>query len=524
MSERDPYNGNLAAERLAKFDSEKARLETEAYWASLIGDAGETDFSPEANLRLQEASVYDEHLSKLANESRGSLHRTLAAAKTDKPAISLERIAEIDAAVSSNPKLRFMDKFAHEIAELKTLASEEEDVEDGLQRQIADKETRLYQLLARFAKGDDPIAQNEIIDHLLSKTETSARHAEENDVLLGELSRDQLEDIANRQMAEAVNALLGSEVLAYSRAVEEGLNALKRMAVLEGWTDEKLKEGEKLFMDEVAAVYHEHARATSNTESDENGEDDLDDQDEDADDGEADTTEPLSENTVAPSHEIIPAPARTDKPGLRGILDDTLALVNRILQSRSNRATQDTEMAGRQWGTRKHDNDMAVAFAWDTGKRDEVFSIQSGLPHPAPLTKEEMDALDPIPAEEKAKIEEDGAARLLAKPLGTILLESEHNPDLKELVSSIDQEIRQAIKAYIRKDDEGKRHWTKGARENVERLVRAIIGNGFNAGVVTEAVNARFGELQEIIADGVISRRQRARSRLIQRLPLVGRR
>ena len=98
MSIETSSQSNRAADRLKQFD---AKVQEDKYWGELIGDAGETDFSDEARLRLEEAAAYDAHLEKISkNESYGTLDSALDSAEAGEYKDSIDRL------IDSNPQLR----------------------------------------------------------------------------------------------------------------------------------------------------------------------------------------------------------------------------------------------------------------------------------------------------------------------------------------------------------------------------------------------------------------------------------
>jgi hypothetical protein len=98
MSIETSSQSNRAADRLKQFD---AKVQEDKYWGELIGDAGETDFSDEARLRLEEAAAYDAHLEKISkNESYGTLDSALDNAEAGEYKDSIDRL------IDSNPQLR----------------------------------------------------------------------------------------------------------------------------------------------------------------------------------------------------------------------------------------------------------------------------------------------------------------------------------------------------------------------------------------------------------------------------------
>jgi hypothetical protein len=174
---------NEAQNRLEAFDADKKVQENNLYWESLIGDAGKTDFSEDAQQRLLDAQTYHEH--RLAMEARDDTYSPMDAETTSaafdrewdaaieeneaRDAAFSEKKNSLDAKLASNVKLRQIQRLSNSIEELREQKVNADNA-DHLEQLLVAKEDRLESLLLAYENesNESPADRYEILDYTLT--------------------------------------------------------------------------------------------------------------------------------------------------------------------------------------------------------------------------------------------------------------------------------------------------------------------------------------------------------------------
>lgn len=194
MSEKLPASNP----RLANFEANKAARDKNEWEQNLYGDAGVHDFSDDAKKRIEEADAYERHMAALADrdteatsfddlenqpsagyeaevEAAYAENETFdeqqAQAERDQKEHDLVLSQALEDKFAADPKLRFMNGIAAEIADLRNKEVAGETADDDVRR-MGELEDRLQELLVAYAERPD--YDPAIADMLMDETDTAA--------------------------------------------------------------------------------------------------------------------------------------------------------------------------------------------------------------------------------------------------------------------------------------------------------------------------------------------------------------
>ncbi len=188
---------NPISTRRANFEDNKQKHEADAYFQSLIGDAGAEGFEAEDLKRLEEADAYDKHLAMLAERQEedeqqnqydlkgtdianktldrvldrydsGELESTVDRAHVEAfeaneayDAKQEKSAEELQSKLKNDPRLRRMMMMANDIARLRTSGATEQAIKD--------KEDKLNELLVDYSEVSD--ADMRAVDVIVDATD-----------------------------------------------------------------------------------------------------------------------------------------------------------------------------------------------------------------------------------------------------------------------------------------------------------------------------------------------------------------